>query len=65
MDVKLLHQQEMIKKLNGLIEEIGVDHAFNYKKVENLVLHLKSLSPEGYDLYFDNVGGEFFRSSYF
>ena len=46
-------------------KELKVDHAFNYKKVDNLVLHLKSLAPEGYDLYFDNVGGNFLESSIF
>ena len=39
------------KKVEWLKRELGVDHAFNYKKVDNLVLHLKSLAPEGYDLY--------------
>ena len=53
------------EKVKWLIEELGVDHAFNYKKVENLVLHLKSLCPEGYDLYFDNVGGEFLEAAIF
>tara|TARA_Y100000590_G_scaffold351721_1_gene404011 strand:- start:1625 stop:2626 length:1002 start_codon:yes stop_codon:yes gene_type:complete len=53
------------EKVNWLKNEIGVDEAFNYKKVDNLVLHLKSLSPEGYDLYFDNVGGEFLESAIF
>ena len=53
------------EKVNWLKNEIGVDEAFNYNKVDNLVLHLKSLSPEGYDLYFDNVGGEFLESAIF
>ena len=53
------------EKVNWLKNEIGVDEAFNYKKIDNLVLHLKSLSPEGYDLYFDNVGGEFLESAIF
>ena len=43
------------EKVNWLKNELGVDDAFNYKKIDNLVLHLKSLAPEGYDLYFDNV----------
>ena len=50
------------EKVKWLIEELGVDHAFNYKKVDNLVSHLKSLCPEGYDLYFDNVGGDFLEA---
>ena len=53
------------EKVSWLKSELGVDEAFNYKKVDNLVLHLKSLSPEGYDLYFDNVGGEFLESAIF
>ena len=51
------------EKVKWLIEELGVDHAFNYKKVDNLVSHLKSLCPEGYDLYFDNVGGDFLEAA--
>lgn len=53
------------EKVNWLKNELGVDEAFNYNKIDNLVLHLKSLSPEGYDLYFDNVGGEFLESVIF
>ena len=53
------------EKVEWLKNQLGVDHAFNYKKVENLVLHLKSLSPKGYDLYFDNVGGDFLEAAIF
>ncbi len=53
------------EKVNWLKNELGVDEAFNYKKIENLVLHLKSIAPEGIDLYFDNVGGEFLESAIF
>ncbi len=53
------------EKVSWLKNELGVDEAFNYKKIDNLVLHLKSLAPEGYDLYFDNVGGEFLESAIF
>ena len=53
------------EKVAWLKNQLGVDYAFNYKKVENLVLHLKSLSPEGYDLYFDNVGGDFLEAAIF
>ena len=51
------------EKVAWLKNELGIDHAFNYKKVDNLVLLLKSLAPEGYDLYFDNVGGNFLESA--
>ena len=53
------------EKVEWLKNQLGVDHAFNYKKIENLVLHLKSLAPDGYDLYFDNVGGDFLESAIF
>ena len=53
------------EKVEWLKNELGVDNAFNYKKVDNLVLHLKSLAPEGYDLYFDNVGGDFLEAAIF
>jgi len=51
------------EKVDWLKNELGVDEAFNYKKIDNLVLHLKGLAPEGYDLYFDNVGGEFLEAA--
>ena len=53
------------EKVNWLKNELKVDYAFNYKKVENLVLHLKEICPEGFDLYFDNVGGDFLESAIF
>ena len=51
------------EKAEWLTRELGVDHAFNYKKVDNLVLHFKDIAPEGFDLYFDNVGGDFLEST--
>ncbi|SVC19925.1 uncharacterized protein METZ01_LOCUS272779, partial [marine metagenome] len=53
------------KKVEWLTKELGIDHAFNYKKVDNLVLHFKDIAPEGFDLYFDNVGGDFLESAIF
>ncbi len=53
------------KKVDWLKNELKVDYAFNYKKVENLVLHFKEVCPDGFDLYFDNVGGEFLESAIF
>ena len=53
------------KKVDWLQNEIGVDHAFNYKKIDNLVLYLKKIEPEGFDIYFDNVGGDFLEAAIF
>ncbi|XP_075707766.1 prostaglandin reductase 1-like isoform X2 [Rhinoderma darwinii] len=41
------------------LKEIGFDEAFNYKTVSSLDEALKKASPEGYDCYFENVGGKF------
>ncbi|XP_074850138.1 prostaglandin reductase 1 [Carettochelys insculpta] len=38
---------------------IGFDEAFNYKTIGSLEEALRKASPDGYDCYFDNVGGEF------
>ena len=53
------------EKVDWLKNELKVDYAFNYKKVENLVLHFKEVCPDGFDLYFDNVGGNFLESAIF
>ena len=53
------------EKVDWLKNEIKVEHVFNYKKVENLVLHFKEICPDGFDLYFDNVGGDFLESAIF
>jgi len=44
-------------KVDYLLNELKIDHAFNYKKVD-LEKTLKETCPEGIDIYFDNVGGE-------
>uniref|UniRef100_K9IZX3 Prostaglandin reductase 1 n=1 Tax=Desmodus rotundus TaxID=9430 RepID=K9IZX3_DESRO len=41
------------------LKKLGFDVAFNYKTVESLEETLKKASPDGYNCYFDNVGGEF------
>ncbi|CAH2224171.1 prostaglandin reductase 1 [Pelobates cultripes] len=41
------------------LKEIGFDEAFNYKTVSSLEEALKNASPEGYDCYFENVGGKY------
>ncbi|XP_007904806.1 prostaglandin reductase 1 isoform X2 [Callorhinchus milii] len=43
----------------ALLKQMGFDEAFNYKTVKSLDSALKQASPDGYDCYFDNVGGEF------
>lgn len=40
------------------LKEIGFDVAINYKTAGDLTAAFKAAAPKGYDLYFDNVGGE-------
>ncbi len=51
------------EKVEWLQNELKVDHAFNYKKTNNLVLKLKEIAPDGFDIYFDNVGGDFLEAA--
>ncbi|XP_034532147.1 prostaglandin reductase 1-like [Notolabrus celidotus] len=41
----------------AFLKELGFDDAFNYKTVGSLEEALKKASPEGYDCFFENVGG--------
>ncbi|XP_048359162.1 prostaglandin reductase 1-like [Sphaerodactylus townsendi] len=43
----------------AFLKNLGFDVAFNYKTVGSLEQTLKEASPDGYDCYFDNVGGVF------
>jgi len=45
------------EKIRYLTEELGFDHAINYKD-GNLRGQLKEVAPDGFDVYFDNVGGD-------
>lgn len=45
-------------KVNMLESEFGFDKAINYKTTTDLKTAIKSIAPEGVDIYFDNVGGE-------
>ncbi|KAK6955257.1 hypothetical protein Daesc_002888 [Daldinia eschscholtzii] len=45
------------EKLDYIINELGFDGGFNYKK-ESPFDALKRLAPNGIDIYFENVGGE-------
>ena len=42
------------KKCNWLVEELGFDHAINYK-TQDLAGTLKKIAPNGVDCYFDTV----------
>lgn len=44
-------------KVRFLLEEAGVDAAFNYREFDNLSRQLRRSAPDGIDIYFDNVGG--------
>lgn len=44
-------------KLSFIVNELGFDGGFNYKK-EKVSDALARLAPEGLDIYFENVGGE-------
>ncbi|XP_038047403.1 prostaglandin reductase 1-like [Patiria miniata] len=41
------------------LKQLGFDEAFNYKKIKDLDATLKSVAPNGIDIYYDNVGGQF------
>ncbi|KAI9853110.1 MAG: hypothetical protein M1838_001611 [Thelocarpon superellum] len=45
------------KKLDFIVNELGFDGGFNYKK-EAPADALKRLAPKGLDIYYENVGGE-------
>ena len=48
------------EKARWLVNELGADHAFNYRKIglDNITEELNRACPNGIDLYFDNVGGK-------
>lgn len=50
------------EKLNYIINELGCDAGFNYKK-ESPGDALKRLAPNGIDIYYENVGGEHLSAS--
>lgn len=43
----------------AFVKELGFDQAFNYKTIPSLEEALKAASPDGYDCFFENVGGPF------
>ena len=46
------------QKVAWLLNDIGIDAAFNYREAENLAAELNNLCPDGIDIYFENVGGK-------
>ncbi len=45
------------EKVKMLVDELGFDAAFNYRDGD-LARQLRKASPDGIDVYFDNVGGD-------
>ena len=45
------------EKVSWLLAEAGIDAAFNYKKVDDLISEVGRCSPKGVDVYYENVGG--------
>lgn len=46
------------EKIQWLKDNAKIDEAFNYHDVDDVATRLNELNPEGYDVYFDNVGGD-------
>ncbi|MET7403325.1 NADP-dependent oxidoreductase [Dactylosporangium sp. NPDC005572] len=51
-------------KVKYLVDDLGFDAAFNYKD-GSVRTQLKQLTPDGIDVYFDNVGGEQLEAALF
>ncbi len=45
------------------LESHGVDTAINYKTCENLTKALQKAAPRGFDVYFENVGGDMLKAA--
>lgn len=50
------------EKVSWLTDTLGI-RAFNYKKVKSVFDGMKSVCPDGIDVYFENVGGEHFEAA--
>ena len=46
------------EKVKWLIDQAGIDYAFNYKEVNDISDHLRKVCSDKIDIYFDNVGGK-------
>jgi NADPH-dependent curcumin reductase CurA len=45
------------EKVAWLMDEAGIDVAFNYKRTDDLITELGKHCPNGIDIYYENVGG--------
>jgi NADPH-dependent curcumin reductase CurA len=45
------------EKVSWLLEEAGIDAAFNYKTTGDIIAEVGKRCPKGIDVYFENVGG--------
>jgi hypothetical protein len=52
-------------KVAWLEGELGVDTAFNYKTIDNLIRFLPGVAGDGFNLFFDNVGGDHLEAALF
>ncbi len=46
------------EKVKWLVDQAGIDDAFNYKQVDDISEHIRKICPDKIDIYFDNVGGK-------
>lgn len=60
MDCRVIGSAGRAKKIAWLREKAHVDEVFNYKETDDPSAKLGSLTPDGIDGYFDNVGGGVF-----
>lgn len=61
MGVKVIAFVGSEDKLNWCKNDLGFDHVFNYKKV-NFSEAISKVAPEGIEMFFDNVGGEWYHT---
>ncbi|XP_034941748.1 prostaglandin reductase 1-like [Chelonus insularis] len=57
LDLKVIGIAGSDAKCQWIKEELGFNHAINYK-TQNIKEKLEKAAPDGIDYYFDNVGGE-------
>src|SRR5438552_788396 len=58
LDLTVVGMASSDDKVRYLVDELGLDSAFNYRTVSSLDDALKEHCPNGIDIFFDLVGGE-------